>query len=59
MNILNNDFMKGILTGAIAGAIMGMVFDPTRSQRDTNQLKKKAGKMAKTAGSILENLSNL
>ena len=56
---MNNDFMKGILTGAIAGAIMGMVFDPTRSQRDTNQLKKKAGKMAKTAGSILENLSNL
>lgn len=51
--------MKGILTGAVAGAVMGMIFDPTRSQRDTNQLKKKAGKMAKAAGNILDNLANL
>lgn len=56
---MNNDFIKGILTGAVAGAIAGMVFDPTRSKRDTNHLKKKAGKMVKTAGNILENLSDL
>ncbi len=56
--MMNNDFFKGILTGAVAGAIMGMIFDPTRSQRDTNQLKKKAGKVVKTAGNILESLSD-
>ncbi len=56
--MMNSDFMKGILTGAVAGAIMGMIFDPTRSQRDTNQLKKKAGKVVKTAGNIIESLSD-
>lgn len=56
---MNNDFFKGILTGAVVGAVAGMIFDPTRSKRDTNHLKKKAGKMVRTAENILENLADL
>ena len=56
--MFNTDFFKGIITGAVAGAIMGMVFDPTRSSHDTKCLKKKAGKVVKTAGNIIESLSD-
>ena len=56
---MNSDFFKGIVAGAVAGAVMGMVFDPTRSARDTHILKKKAGKLVKTAGSIIENLTDM
>ncbi len=56
---MNNDFVKGIVAGAAVGAVMGMIFDPTRSSRDTNCLKKKAGKMVKTAGHILENIADM
>ena len=55
---MNSDYFKGILTGAMAGAIMGMIFDPTRSKKDTKCLKKKAGKVVKTAGNIIESLSD-
>ena len=57
--MMNSDFFKGIIAGAAVGAVVGMVFDPTRSQRDTNMLKKKAGKLVKTAGSIIENLTDM
>lgn len=56
---MNSDFFKGIIAGSIFGAAMGMIFDPTRSQRDTNHLKKKAGKLVKTAGNIIENLTDM
>ena len=57
--MMNNDFFKGIVTGAVVGAAVGMIFDPTRSSRDTNCLKKKAGRMVKTAGHILENIADM
>ena len=57
--MMNSDFFKGIVAGAAVGAVMGMIFDPTRSTRDTNMLKKKAGKFVKTAGNIIENLADM
>lgn len=57
--MFNSDFFKGIVTGTAVGAVMGMIFDPTRSSKDTNHLKKKAGKLVKAAGNILENLADM
>lgn len=57
--MMNSDFFKGIATGAIFGAAMGMLFDPTRSAKDTHILKKKAGRLVKAAGNIIENMTDM
>ena len=57
--MMKSDFMKGIIAGAVVGAAAGMIFDPTRSAHDTRTLKKKAGRMVKTAGNILENIADM
>ena len=51
-------FLRGIMTGVAIGAVVGMVLDPARSRRDTNSIKKKASRAFKTAGSIIENLTD-
>ena len=51
-------FMRGIMTGVVIGTVVGIVLDPTRNQRDTNSMRKKASRAFKTAGSIIENLTD-
>ena len=51
-------FMRGIMTGVMIGTVVGIVMDPTRSTRDTNSMKRKASRIFKTAGSIIENLTD-
>lgn len=53
-----NPYVKGMVTGIVVGAVMGMIFDPVRSDRENHQLKKKACRMMKTAGRIMENLTD-
>lgn len=53
-----NPYFKGMLTGVVVGAVMGMLLDPIRSERDNAHLKKKACRMMKTAGRIMENLTD-
>ena len=51
-------FLRGIMTGVVIGTVVGIVMDPTRSTKDTNSIKRKAGKAFRTAGSIIENLTD-
>ena len=51
-------FIRGVMTGVMIGTVVGIVMDPTRSTRDTNSFKRKAGRVFKTAGSILDNLTD-
>ena len=53
-----NNYMKGILAGMIVGAVAGMVLDPLRSERENAHLKKKAARMLKAAGQIVDNLTS-
>ncbi|MBP3447975.1 MAG: hypothetical protein J6K51_03025 [Clostridia bacterium] len=50
-------YMKGILTGMAMGALVGMIFDPIRSDRDNAHLKKKACRMMKAAGQIMDSFT--
>lgn len=52
-----NPYLKGILTGVVVGAVAGMIFDPIRSDRDNAHLKKKACRMMKAAGQIMDSLT--
>ena len=51
-------YVKGMVTGLMMGAVVGMIFDPIRSDRENQHLKKKACRMMKTAGRIMENLTD-
>lgn len=52
-----NPYIKGMLTGVVVGAVAGMLFDPIRSDRDNAHLKKKACRMMKAAGQIMDSLT--
>lgn len=52
-----NPYIKGMITGIAVGAMVGMIFDPIRSDRDNAHLKKKACKMMKAAGQIMDSLT--
>jgi len=56
---MNSNFVKGILTGVIMGAVAGIILDPMRGGKDKSSMKRKAGKMFKTAGTIIENLTDI
>jgi gas vesicle protein len=55
---MSGNFFKGIMAGVIVGTVVGMIFDPMRSSRETNNMKKKAGRVFKTAGNIIDNLTD-
>lgn len=59
---MNNNFFKGVMTGAIMGAVVGIILDPMRSNsshKQSGNMKRKAGRMFKTAGTIIENLTDM
>lgn len=56
---MNNNFLKGVMAGAIMGAVVGIILDPMRSNKEVGNMKRKAGRMFKTAGSIIENLTDM
>ena len=53
-----NSYLKGMLAGIVVGAMVGVVFDPIRSDRENAHLKKKACRMMKTAGRIMEHITD-
>ncbi len=53
-----NPYFKGIVTGIVVGAVAGMIFDPIRSDRDNAHLRKKACRMMKAAGQIMDSLTS-
>jgi gas vesicle protein len=58
---MNNNFLRGIMAGAIMGAVVGIIFDPIRSNKnkENGSMKNRASRMFKTAGNIIENLSDM
>ena len=54
-----NNYMKGILAGMVVGAVAGMILDPLRSEKENAHLKKKAARMLKAAGQIVDNFTSL
>jgi gas vesicle protein len=50
---------KGAIAGMVVGAVAGMVFDPLRSEKENAHLKKKAARMLKAAGQIVDNFTGL
>ncbi len=55
----HSNYVKGILAGMVVGAVAGMVFDPLRSEKENAHLKKKAAKMLRAAGQIVDNITCL
>ena len=57
--MMHNNYVKVILAGMVVGAVAGMVFDPLRSEKENAHLKKKAARMLKAAGQIVDNFTGL
>ena len=54
-----NNYLKGILAGMVVGAVAGMILDPLRSEKENAHLKKKAARMLRAAGQIVDNFTSL
>ena len=52
----NMDFIKGIGIGVVAGATIGMAVSPMCGKK--KRVKTICGRVLKTAGEIVENVSN-
>ena len=57
--MMGNNYFKGIMAGVIVGAVVGMILDPMRSDKNTHSIKRKAGKVFRTAGNIIENFTDM
>ncbi|MBR5535111.1 MAG: YtxH domain-containing protein [Clostridia bacterium] len=53
--ILSKGFVTGLLTGAVAGGIMGMCIDPLKD-KDSRRLRKSAGKIIHSMENMAENM---
>ena len=49
------DFTKGMITGALVGAAVGMMLDPI-NDRNKRRVKRSAGRYMKIAGNVLESM---
>lgn len=48
-------FTKGLITGAMVGAVMGIMFDPLHD-KDRKRMKRNTQKYLKTAGNMMDSM---
>lgn len=53
-----NSFTGGLITGALLGAVVGMLADPIKDKRH-KQMTKAKNEMFKTVGSAIDNIMDM